>query len=240
MPPTTLRAADGVPKMQQMVDTARRRLRVDQKAADAGLHDNPRTASTALDANESEICAYITGLARQRREACEVGLGRLQLWSAWQVSSRLQLYAFAELDSNNSSGEWQTESELKQLALRYSSDSSPYYVIEAGKILPPLAIFSERNLSSRNPLISRLDFLYADYPLGISVTGTVDRLDYRAALVDQPYLNPDYIPGQPGDAYRPDLGLGFTPLQGLRFGLAWSKGPYLNRQLNASLPAGSV
>jgi hypothetical protein len=65
--------------MQQLIDTARRRLRVDQKAADAALDDNPKTASTSLDANESEICAYFTGLARQRREACEVSLGRLHL-----------------------------------------------------------------------------------------------------------------------------------------------------------------
>lgn len=77
--PKTLRAAEAVPKMQQLVETARRRLRVDQRAADAGLHDNPKTASTSLDANESEICAYFTGLARQRKESCEVSLARLQL-----------------------------------------------------------------------------------------------------------------------------------------------------------------
>jgi hypothetical protein len=75
----TVRAAEGVPKLQQLIETARRKLRVDQKAADAGLDDNPKTASTALDANESEICTYFTGFARQRREACEVNLGRLQL-----------------------------------------------------------------------------------------------------------------------------------------------------------------
>jgi hypothetical protein len=77
--PITARAAEGVPKLQQLVETARRKLHVDQKAADAGVGDNPKTASTALDANESEICAYFTGLARQRRETCEVSLGRLQL-----------------------------------------------------------------------------------------------------------------------------------------------------------------
>lgn len=65
--------------MQQLIETARRKLRVDQKAADAGVGDNPKTASTSLDANESEICAYFTGMARQRREACEVSLGRLHL-----------------------------------------------------------------------------------------------------------------------------------------------------------------
>lgn len=79
LPPLTARAAESVPKMQQMIDAARRRLRVDQKAADAGVGDNPKTAATSLDANESEICGYFTGLARQRREACEVSLGRLQV-----------------------------------------------------------------------------------------------------------------------------------------------------------------
>jgi hypothetical protein len=75
----TLRASERVPTMQQLIETARRKLRVEEKAADAGLHDNPKTESTALDANESEVCAYFTGLARQRRETCEVNLGRLQL-----------------------------------------------------------------------------------------------------------------------------------------------------------------
>jgi hypothetical protein len=65
--------------MQQLIERARRTLDVDQKAADAGLHDNPKTVSTSLDANESEICAYFIGLARQRRDSCEVSLARLQL-----------------------------------------------------------------------------------------------------------------------------------------------------------------
>lgn len=65
--------------MQQLIETARRTLDVDQKAADAGLHDNPKTVSTSLDATESEICAHFVGLARQRRESCELSLARLQL-----------------------------------------------------------------------------------------------------------------------------------------------------------------
>jgi len=39
--------------MRQLVETARRTFEVDQKAADAGLHDNPKTVSTSLDATES-------------------------------------------------------------------------------------------------------------------------------------------------------------------------------------------
>lgn len=65
--------------MPQLIDRARRTLQVDQKAADAGVGDNPKTVSTSLDGNESEICAYFTGLARRRREVCEAALARLQL-----------------------------------------------------------------------------------------------------------------------------------------------------------------
>jgi hypothetical protein len=65
--------------MQELIETARRTLDLDQRAADAGLHDNPKTLSTALDATESEVCAHFSGLARQRRETCELGLAKLQL-----------------------------------------------------------------------------------------------------------------------------------------------------------------
>ena len=65
--------------MQKLVDIARRTLAVDQKAADAARHDNPKTLSASLDVTESEICAHFIALARERREACEVSLARLQL-----------------------------------------------------------------------------------------------------------------------------------------------------------------
>ena len=65
--------------MQQLIERARRSLDVDQKAAHAALHDNPKTVSTSLDANEAEIQAYFIGMARQRRDGCEVNLARLQL-----------------------------------------------------------------------------------------------------------------------------------------------------------------
>jgi len=65
--------------MQQLIDRARRTLDVDHKAAEAARRDNPKTLSTSLDANESEIRAHFVGLARQRRDTCEVSLARLQL-----------------------------------------------------------------------------------------------------------------------------------------------------------------
>src|SRR5262249_9796761 len=73
-----MRAPEGVSKMQQLVETARRTLDVQQKAADAGVHDNPKTTTNALDAKEAEVGGHFVGLARQRKESCEVALGRLQ------------------------------------------------------------------------------------------------------------------------------------------------------------------
>jgi len=65
--------------MQKLVDMARRTLEIDQKAADAARHDNPKTLSASLDVTESEVCAHFIALARQRRESCEESLARLQL-----------------------------------------------------------------------------------------------------------------------------------------------------------------
>ena len=65
--------------MQKLVEMARRTLDVDQKATDAARHDNPKTLSASLDVTESEICTHFVGLARARRESCEVSLNKLQL-----------------------------------------------------------------------------------------------------------------------------------------------------------------
>jgi len=166
-------------------------------------------------------------------------LGRLQLWSAFQPTQHLQLYALGILEADDSSGEGETHSDLRQIAMRYSSNAAPFYMIEVGKLLPPIAVASERRLSSQNPLIGEPHFLYADYPLGVQVSGSSGWLDYRAALVDLPAVEPGYLPADPGSALRPDLGVGFTPLPGVRFGLAYTKGPYLARKLKPYLPSGS-
>ena len=69
----------GAPQMQKLVDMAQRALAVDQKAAAAARHDNPKTLSASLDVTESEICGHFIALARERREGCEARLARLQL-----------------------------------------------------------------------------------------------------------------------------------------------------------------
>jgi len=166
-------------------------------------------------------------------------LGQLQLWSAWQISSNFQAYALGEIATVDSGGKRKTDSEIQQAALRYSSNSSAFYFIEAGKIVPPIATASERRLSTQNPLIGQPDLLYAQYPLGIQVAGSSDWFDYRAALVDLPPIDPQYLPSSPGSALRPDLGLGITPFTGLRLGVAYTNGPYLANKVNADLPRGS-
>lgn len=163
-------------------------------------------------------------------------LGRLQLWSAWQISSGIQIYALGEIETDDSSGERETGSELEQFALRYTSQSAPYYSLEAGKILSPLGAYSNRHLSTLNPLIGQPYVYITSYPLGIQAFGSSGWLDYRAALLDQPDINPDFIPADPDSAFRPALGFGVTPFPGLRFGFSYTKGPYLNRQLKTYLP----
>ena len=84
-----------------------------------------------------------------RNEGDIATLGRVQLWSAFQISPGLQIYAQGEFESDDSSGERESEAELEQFALRYSSQSSPWYFLEAGKILSPsmpirIAIFPHR------------------------------------------------------------------------------------------------
>ncbi len=166
-------------------------------------------------------------------------LGRLQLWSAFQISSGLQIYALGEVETDNSRGERETESELEQIALRYSSLSSPYYFLEAGKILSPLGAYSNRHLSTQNPLIGQPYVYTPSYPWGVQAAGSSGWLDYRAALIDQPDINPGYLAAEPDSAFRPALGFGVTPLTGLRFGFSYTQGPYLNRQSNEYLPPGT-
>lgn len=164
---------------------------------------------------------------------------RLQLWSAAQISPSLQAFAFAEAETYGSSGERDTEVELQQYALRYSSNSEHYYYIEAGKFLSPFNAYLVYYLSTQNPLIGHPIGDYSTYPLGIQAAGSADWFDFRAAMVDLPPASPEYLMGAPDSAFRPELGFGVTPMTGLRIGVAYSKGPYLNRESGEYLPAGS-
>lgn len=167
------------------------------------------------------------------------GLARVQLWSAYQLSPQLQVYVLGEAEADDSSGAFESEAEIEQLALRYTSTSATHYFVEAGRILSPLNAFSNRHLSTLNPLIGEPLVYITSYPLGIQAAGSNRWLDYRAAMVDEPDINPLFVPDDPGSAYRPALGFGVTPFQGLRLGLSWTQGPYLHRRFDDQLPPGT-
>jgi hypothetical protein len=192
-----------------------------QGILDAELYDTD-TGSILLARNEGDIAT----------------LGRLQLWTAFQLTPSLQLYALGESEIDNFTGDTETESELDQAALRYNRQSAPWFSVEAGKLLSPLATYSERRLSTRNPLIGQPYAYAANYPLGVKVAGSAGWLDYQAALIDTPASDPDFQAIDPDSAYRPVLGFGVTPLTGLRIGFTWTQGPYLNREISPYLPAG--
>jgi hypothetical protein len=177
-------------------------------------------------------------LLLSRNEGDIATLGRLQLWAAFQITSGLQIYAVGEVETDNSSADRITEAELEQYALRYTSQSSPYYFLEAGKILSPLAAYSDRHLSTQNPLIRQPYIFTTTYPLGVQIAGYSGWFDYRAAYFDLPAANGNYGVDQPDSAYRPALGFGVTPLTGLRFGVTYTQGPYLDSH-DAYVPPGT-
>jgi hypothetical protein len=164
---------------------------------------------------------------------------RLQLWAALQLSPRVQAYALAEAEADDFSGSWESEVDIEEAALRFSSNSAPYYEIDVGRILAPVEGVLSYPLSIQNPLIGPLNSHYESYPLGIQLSGSTRRFDYRLALVDEPVPDVGLSALEPDSAFRPELVAGFTPFVGFRIGVSYARGPYLNSYFNAHLPAGA-
>jgi len=192
-----------------------------QGIADAELYHTD-TGSPLLTRNGGDLAA----------------LGRLQLWTAFQLSPSLQLYAQGEVSIDNFEGYRETDSDLDQVAVRYTRRSAPWLFIEAGKILSPLAAYSERRLSTRNPLIGQPYLYTRAYPWGGKVVGAAAWFDFQLAWVDPSGSDGNYQDFEPDSAFRPALSAGVTPFTGLRFGLSWTRGPYLNSEMNEYLPGG--
>jgi len=192
-----------------------------QGIVDTELYETD-TASSLLTRNDGDLAA----------------LGRLQLWTAFQLTSSLQLYALGEARTDNFGGDWENSSDLTQLVLRYNRQSAPWLFVEAGKILSPLDAYSDRLLSTQNPLIGKPILYSTGYPWGAKVVGSAGRFDYQAALVDPAGSDSDYQSIEPDSAFRPALGFGVTAFTGLRIGLSWTQGPYLNDDITRYLPAG--
>lgn len=189
---------------------------------------------------DTEVYETDTGskfLARNQGDPASIL--RLQLWSAFQISSKFQIHALGEFDFDDSSGQRETTKRIEQFSLRYSANSSPYYYIEAGKFSSPFGAFYQRYLSTLNPLIGQPDLYDLSYTWGIQVVGSAGWFDYRAAGVDQPVINPENLSYYSSAAFHPVLGLGVTPFAGLRFGASYTRGPYLTSHLESYLPPGT-
>jgi hypothetical protein len=172
-----------------------------------------------------------------RNDGAAAPATRLRLWAATDFMPRLQGFVLGEASGGRANGEEGTETELEQAFLRYSFRPPLRLMVEAGQLMTPIGNFSRRYLSSVNPLIGSPDSYSLSYPLGLQLTGQASRLDFRAALLDRPFVNERYVPG-PGRALRPALAAGVTPVVGTRLGAYATRGPYLGPEVAPMLTPG--
>jgi hypothetical protein len=163
-------------------------------------------------------------------------LGRVHLWATAELRPNIALLALAELETGSARLEAGTEAEIEQVILRYVR--SPRLVIDVGRLLSPVGTFATRRFSTTNPLIGAPDSYPVTYPWGVQVAGGFARFDYRVAVVDLPVGDERYA-AEPSPSLRPALGIGVTPATGMRFGMSFTRGTYLNRDPAASLPSGA-
>lgn len=162
-------------------------------------------------------------------------LARVDLWGA--VEPLRDVILFGEILGETGSGRDEPGSEiyLDQLGVRYTPSES--FTIEAGRVRHPVGLFSTRRLSFRNPMVSAPDGYAGVYPSGVVVSGTLSRVDYRAGMISLPLTREGYVP-EAGEQYRPAIGLGVTPVVGVRIGMSASVGSYLNAGIPTAQLAG--
>ena len=160
------------------------------------------------------------------------GVLRTQLWTAVEPWRGVFIFAQGETEGGNARafGE-NTEVSLEQAGIRLARDRR--FVVNVGKMFHPVGTFAPRSLSVRNPLIGVPDGYSPVYPVGVSLSGDVGRIDYRAAAVSLPLTHRGYQP-HPDAAVHPVIGIGYTPVVGLRMGGSATTGPYLNGDLTSS------
>jgi hypothetical protein len=162
-------------------------------------------------------------------------LGRVHLWGAAELGSRVVVYAAGTAEGGKARSEPGTEWYTDMVSARYVWSDA--LMIDIGKMPHPVGAFASRRYSVRNPLIGGPDGYPVEYPLALQVSGARGRVDYRAALVSLPVYHEDYVP-DPTATARPALGGGLTLTTGVRLGASATWGPYLNRDLPPTLLAG--
>ncbi|MEX2178338.1 MAG: hypothetical protein WD801_06480 [Gemmatimonadaceae bacterium] len=161
--------------------------------------------------------------------------GRLHVWLAARLAESLELRALGMGEAGT--GDEEADASLQLLSLRYGRSRA--FVAEGGKILYPIGAFAARRFSNTNPLIGAPDLYAPQYPEGVVLSGASGPLDYRAAAVSLPLVNPRYTP-KPGRRIRPVAGVGVSAGPGFRVGVAATRGPYLSEDLQALLPPGAA
>lgn len=174
-----------------------------------------------------------------KNEGDPAGLWRTRLWSAAQVTDRVQGFAQIWWEGGRAAEDGETEVDLQQAWLRWSFAAPRRLVVQAGRIVQPVGGFSARYLSNRNPLIGAPLNYQVSYPLGAQVAGGVGWFDYLVALVDEPPgLAPTYGGSDPRSSLRPALAVGLTPTTGLRLGGWGTRGTYMSREQDEYLADG--
>ena len=162
--------------------------------------------------------------------------GRLHLWLAARLAESLELRALG-MGEASTAGDEDADGALQLLSLRYGRSRA--LVVEGGKLLHPIGGFAARRFSNTNPLVGAPDLYAPQYPEGVALSGAAGPLDYRAAAVSLPLVNPRYTP-RPGRKLRPVAGVGLSAGPGFRVGAAATRGSYLSEDLEARLPAGTA
>ena len=162
-------------------------------------------------------------------------MGRIGLWGAVEPSR--DVVVFGQLSAETGPGRHEEGSELyvTQYGTRWSPSDA--FVLEAGKMTHVVGVLSSRYLSFRNPLIGLPDGYSLVYPFGVKVSGSTALFDWRVAALSKPLTHEDYTV-DPSHALRPAVGAGVTLFTGFRLGASATVGPYLNRDLPATLLAG--
>ncbi len=109
--------------------------------------------------------------------------------------------------------------------------------LEGGRVATQLGNFSNRYLSTRNPLIGEPVSYGVSHPLGAKLHGSLNWFDFHVGVSNEPAI-PKGFPPPPAEELRPVLAFGFTPIVGFRVGAYATQGSYLSRDLDALMPAG--
>lgn len=165
------------------------------------------------------------------------GLGRVYGWGVVRLASTVEVVALGQVVGGTATTtDEDFEASLEQIAVRFFP--SRQLLIEAGRVLLPLGEFAIRRFSHLNPLVGAPDAYSTLYPWGVTLSGVIGALDWRAALVSLPAIDEDYVP-EPGHAMRPVVGIGVRRGAAFHAGLTATVGPYLGPDVSGAVPPGA-